>query len=87
MAYDTEKGRFLSALREFLNTLSGQISHDNQWTMRGFIDIFKNVYGLSADTKVISKALELHLFPLFLDFAEKPDTAWSPLPIRTGTRI
>ena len=71
MTYDTEKERFLSALREFLDTLSRQISQNNQWTMRGFLDIFRNVYSLSTDTKVISKALELHLFPLFLDFAEK----------------
>ena len=35
-----------------------------------FIDIFKNIYTISSDTKIVSKALELHLFPHFLSFAE-----------------
>ena len=78
MPYDTEKERFLSALREFLTELSTKIAQNNQWTMRGFLDIFRNVYSLSTDTKVISKALELHLFPLFLDFAEKTGYVMEP---------
>ena len=78
MTYDMEKERFLSALRDFLHTISAKISYDNQWTMRGFLDIFRNVYSLSTDTKVISKALELHLFPLFLAFAEKSGYLMEP---------
>lgn len=39
--------------------------------MRGFIDIFKNIYTISSDTKIISKVLELHLFPHFLSFSER----------------
>ena len=41
----------------------------NGQTVRGFIDIFQNVYAISSDTKIVSKALELHLFPHLLAFA------------------
>lgn len=37
----------------------------------GFIDIFKNIYTISNDTKIVSKILELHLFPHFISFAEE----------------
>ena len=43
---------------------------DDVWTVRGFIDVFKNVYTISSDTKIVSKILELHLFPKFLSFAK-----------------
>jgi len=42
---------------------------DNQWTVKGFIDVFENIYTISADTKIISKILEIHLFSKFLIFA------------------
>jgi hypothetical protein len=35
-----------------------------------FIDIFKNLYTISSDTKIISKILEIHLFPQILTFAQ-----------------
>lgn len=66
-----EKEVFIKNLKEFADTLVNHISTDNKWNIRGFIDIFKNVYTISADTKIVSKVMELHLFPYFLDFAEK----------------
>ena len=33
--------------------------------------MFRNIYAISSDTKVVSKILELHLFPHFLDFARR----------------
>lgn len=65
-----EKNDFASKLKAFASILGNYISKDDRWTIRGFIDIFKNVYTISADTKVVSKILELHLFPHFLSFAE-----------------
>ena len=41
------------------------------WIVKGFIDVFRNVYTISGDTKVVSKLLELMLFPYFVAFAEK----------------
>ena len=41
------------------------------WVVKGFIDIAKNIYTLSVDTKVISKIMELLLFPKICQFAEE----------------
>lgn len=70
MSNELEKRKFLKALKSFAASLGSIISQNDEWTMRGFIDIFKNIYTISNDTKVISKILELHLFPHFLSFAE-----------------
>lgn len=65
------KNEFLLELKKFANTLTEQISKGDEWTVRGFIDIFQNIYTISNDTKIVSKILELHLFPHFLTFAER----------------
>ena len=70
MSYSEEKENFSRKLKEFAGTLTDKISQNDEWTIRGFIDIFKNIYTISSDTKIISKLLELHLFPYFLSFAE-----------------
>jgi len=70
MKHETEKAAFAQRLKGFAATLADQITSNGEWTIRGFIDIFKNVYTISADTKVVSKILELHLFPHFLSFAK-----------------
>lgn len=66
-----EKRLFSRQLKEFATTLGDFIAKDDEWTVRGFIDIFRNIYTISSDTKIVSKVLELHLFPHFLAFAEK----------------
>lgn len=71
MRYTEEKALFAVALKEFATTLVEKIAQNDEWTIRGFIDVFKNIYTISADTKVVSKILELHLFPHFLSFAER----------------
>lgn len=73
MNNEKEKVLFLTELKKFANTITNKISLNDEWTIKGFIDIFKNIYTISTDTKIVSKVLELHLFPLFLDFAEKID--------------
>ena len=69
MKYSAEKSAFETALSEFSQTLGQFIALDGEWTVKGFIDVFKNIYTISSDTKVVSKILELHLFPHLLDFA------------------
>ena len=71
MDKELEKGKFLKALKEFALDLSTFIAVNDEWTIRGFIDIFKNIYTISADTKIVSKIIELHIFPIFLSFANK----------------
>jgi len=64
------KIEFEKQLKEFVKTFQSHISSpDGQWTVKGFIDIFKKVYTISGDTKVLSKILEIHLFPKILEFA------------------
>jgi hypothetical protein len=66
-----EKALFFNALKQFVLGLEKHITTDEgQWTIKGFIDIFKNVYTISADTKIVSKILEIHLFPKMLEFAQ-----------------
>ena len=43
------------------------------WIVKGFIDIYKNIYTISIDTKVVSKVIELLLIPAFEQFAKKND--------------
>ncbi len=55
--------------RELLDHLTRNLqSQDGLWTLRGFVDTARNVYSLSSDTKVISKALELMLLPAITFF-------------------
>ena len=67
----TEKEIFTEKLEEFFTELKGYVSSDDgQWTVKGFIDIFKNIYTISSDTKIVSKILEIHIFPKILAFAK-----------------
>lgn len=66
-----EKETFAAALTDFVGGLGEYVSaEDGQWTVKGFIDIFKNIYTISSDTKIVSKILEIHLFPKILQFAQ-----------------
>ena len=65
------KRDFAEALSAFVRDIQQHISTDDgQWTVKGFIDVFQNVYTISSDTKIISKILEIHLFPKVLQFAQ-----------------
>lgn len=67
----SEKTIFAEKLEGFVKSLKDHISSsDGQWTVKGFVDIFKNVYTISSDTKIVSKILEIHLFPKILKFAQ-----------------
>ena len=43
MKNEREKAAFAVQLKEFASTLTEKISQDNEWTIKGFIDIFKNI--------------------------------------------
>jgi len=65
------KQEFAEVLSHFVSGLGKYVSaNDGQWTVKGFIDIYKNIYTISSDTKIVSKILEIHLFPKILQFAE-----------------
>ncbi len=67
------KENFVDLLRDVVvNEFENVISTDKgDWVVKGFIDIYKNIYTISSDTKVISKIIELYIFPKILEFARK----------------
>jgi len=65
------KNKFKNELDKFAQELRNYVSSENgDWTIKGFIDIYKNIYTISSDTKIVSKILEIHIFPKILHFAE-----------------
>jgi hypothetical protein len=65
------KLEFRHQLQRFADGLhSYTLTEDGQWSVKGFIDVFRNVYTISSDTKIVSKVLEIHLLPKILKFAE-----------------
>jgi len=66
------KEEFRSQLKAFADKLQAHVSTDDgQWTVKGFIDVYQNVYTISSDTKIVSKILEIHLFPRIVEFARE----------------
>ena len=65
------RAEFEKGLTVFVDELKKYVSTDTgDWTINGFIDIYKNIYTISSDTKIVSKILEIHIFPEILRFAE-----------------
>ncbi|PIX32325.1 MAG: restriction endonuclease [Bacteroidetes bacterium CG_4_8_14_3_um_filter_31_14] len=74
----TEKNKYKSdfkrKLDKFADKLKKYVSTDNgDWSVKGFIDVYKNIYTISSDTKIVSKILEIHIFPQILQFADSID--------------
>lgn len=66
------KSDFKKELDRFTEKLEKYVSTDNgDWSVKGFIDVYKNIYAISSDTKIVSKILEIHIFPQILQFAEE----------------
>ena len=64
------KEKFIELLRNAVKDFGESIStEDGNWVVKGFVDIHKNIYTISADTKVISKIIELYIFPKIVKFA------------------
>lgn len=65
------KKDFKRELDKFANKVEKYVSTENgDWTVKGFIDVYKNIYTISSDTKIVSKILEIHIFPQILQFAD-----------------
>jgi hypothetical protein len=66
------KQKFNSQLQKHVNLFSSVVSTDEgDWVVKGFIDIAKNIYTISVDTKVVSKIMEILLFPKICQFAQE----------------
>ncbi|MDY7011649.1 MAG: type II restriction endonuclease [Planctomycetota bacterium] len=62
------KERLLEELGKFKHAIS---TDAGEWTVKGFVDVYRNIYTISLDTKVVSKIIELMLFPILSRFAEE----------------
>lgn len=68
------KNTFIKKLEKAVETFSSKVSNeDGQWVVKGFIDVYKQIYTISSDTKVVSKIIELYIFPLLYKFAQDND--------------
>ena len=66
------KEEFQALLQAEAALFNAAVSTANgDWIVKGFIDIAKNIYTISVDTKVISKIMELLLIPHLTAFAER----------------
>lgn len=65
---------FLQKLKEFSESLTSYVStNSGDWKVKGFIDTDESVFTISSDSKIISKILEIQLFPKFKEFADEID--------------
>jgi hypothetical protein len=63
---------FQSSLFSYLQSFRHSLETDEgEWVVKGFIDVYRNVYTISLDTKVVSKIIELMLFPLLARYAQE----------------
>ena len=69
---DRLKNNFLKLIQKEVAEFNKSVSTEQgDWVVKGFIDIAKNIYTISIDTKVISKIMELLIFPNICSFAER----------------
>lgn len=61
---------FRENLSTHFNRFRSALATDaGDWVVKGFIDVYRNIYTISVDTKVVSKIIELMLFPVISQFA------------------
>ncbi len=64
--------QFLKKLQAHAATFEKAVAtNEGEWIIKGFIDVYQRIYTISVDTKIVSKVLELLLFPMFVEFAKK----------------
>lgn len=69
---DKIKEDFRQSLLKHVERFNSAVSTENgDWIVKGFIDVAKNIYTISVDTKVISKIMELLLFPQICQIAKR----------------
>ena len=62
---------FLKKLQTHADTFAKAVAtNEGEWIIKGFIDVYRRIYTISVDTKIVSKVLELLLFPMFVEFGK-----------------
>ena len=63
---------FRQAIIGYFDELRARVAAENgDWTVKGFVDVYKRIYTISLDTKVLSKVLELLMLPVLARFADE----------------
>lgn len=71
------KEKFKKQLLKYVDQFNTAVStEDGDWVVKGFIDIAKNIYTISVDTKVVSKIMELLLFPKICSLQKRINIRW-----------
>ena len=66
------KEQFFELLTEEVKSYKAYLETDSHdWIVKGFIDVNKNVYTITNDTKVVSKIIEILLIPRLDAFAKR----------------
>ncbi|KAF0206272.1 MAG: type II restriction endonuclease [Gallionellaceae bacterium] len=64
--------QFLQHLQSHAESFAAAVAtNEGDWIIKGFIDVYQRIYTISVDTKIVSKVLELLLFPMFVEFGKK----------------
>lgn len=64
--------KFLQHLQSHAESFAAAVATDEgDWIIKGFIDVYQRIYTISVDTKIVSKVLELLLFPMFVEFGKQ----------------
>ena len=68
---DHNKVGFTNELKKLSGTFTQSVSvNETDWSIKGLIDAYRNIYTITSDTKIISKILEIQLFPKLYEFAD-----------------
>src|SRR6266436_816587 len=63
--------QFLQKLQTHAESFAKAVAtNEGEWIIKGFIDVYRRIYTISVDTKIVSKVLELLLFPMFAEFGK-----------------
>lgn len=68
MQFDNFQKSLLKHTGDFKKVLA---TPSGDWSVKGFIDVARNIYTISVDTKVVSKIIELMMFPVIQKFAKE----------------
>lgn len=64
--------QFLQYLQSHTESFASAVAtNEGDWIIKGFIDVYQRIYTISVDTKIVSKVLELLLFPMFVEFGKQ----------------
>lgn len=69
---DMTSEQFLGHLQSHAESFAAAVAtNEGDWIIKGFIDVYQRIYTISVDTKIVSKVLELLLFPMFVEFGKQ----------------